>query len=367
MTFLIILDGADERDSQLPGLDNMPFMREIIRCGVSGTAAFYRPGREVDSLCCIAAMLGVPAEKIPVSRAPLEAMGAGIPVAEDALVLRCNLVTVQDGRLTAFNGGRLTKADMRDFALKAAACTSDGLALHHLSEYRNLLMIDHYEGLFPEIPPPHQSIGRPVGELLAPVQVNPQLSRFIARSGEIKNGYMLYPWAAGKKAALPGYKQLTGKTAGCVCKAEIVAGIARAMGMTLRIPPKATGDLDTDLSQKAHAAAELSKLCDTVIIHVNGTDELSHRRNFAGKISFLERIDAELIGELTGSLDRDARFIITADHVTGSDSGCHERLPVSWHCADYYACEQRFVPPPIERKRSGDNQFYSLLLREDEC
>lgn len=365
MTFLLILDGAEE-DALLDGgspLDaaDMPHLHTLVARGISGQAEFFLPGREIDSLTCILTMLGVPAGEIPPSRAPLEALGAGIRVGKGDMVCRCNLVSHQSGRLVSFNGTGLSREQMRAFSAAAAGLAPPGMRLLHLSDYRNLLVMENtaLPDRTADAPPPHQSIGRPLADLLAGVGADGRLSRFVAASGKIRPGYQLYPWGAGRAAALPSYKSLTGRSAACICGTELMAGIGKALGMVVRVPCGATGDGDTDLHAKAAAALALSKGFDTLILHVNGTDEFAHRRNREGKIRFLERIDRELLGPVLGGIGRNARFLVTSDHGTSSRTGRHERIPVRWFCADFHREKRMFTPPEIEKRR------FDRLLREE--
>jgi 2,3-bisphosphoglycerate-independent phosphoglycerate mutase len=370
LIFLIILDGAAESGTRfLNGLSpaeaaHTPCLDNIIRHGVSGNAAFFIPGRDADSLTCILTMLGVPADRIPASRAPLEALGAGIEIEGGGIVWRCNVVSEKGGVLASFNGGGLSKSELRDFSAAAAGLLPPDITLFHLSDYRNLLVMKdggNHEICDLDTPPPHQNLGLPVSGLLKGISDNRELARFIRESRRIRNGYMLYPWGAGREEKLPCYRQLTGRTAGCVCKTEIMAGIAKAMGMGVCIPAHATGDFDTDLKEKARAALELAGGCDTVVVHINGTDELAHRRDIEGKVRFIEKTDNDLTGRILSETNIDARFIITSDHVTSSETGRHERLPVTWHCADFKVDGRRFVPPPIDANLAGQEQFYKLL------
>lgn len=375
MIFLIILDGSDEGNVLFPNSESAskaahtPCLDHIIRNGVSGKAEFFIPKRDADSLTCITTMLGVLPDEIPVSRAPLEVLGAGIDVEKNALIWRCNVVATKNGRLHSFNGGGLSKAEMHDFVIAAASRASPNINLFHLSDYRSILVMrpdcryaDHQNyGFHYNVPPPHQNLGLPVSDLLKGVSSNQELTGFIQESSRIKQGYLLYPWGAGKKAELPQYSQMKGRTACCVCKAEIMSGIAKAMGMRVKIPGRATGDFDTDLKGKAHAALEFAGQCDTVVIHINGTDELAHRKDFDGKMKFLEKIDSELIGELLSQINMDARFLVTSDHVTSSQTGRHEKSPVKWHCADFKVAGRCFSPPQLEGDLSDGRLFYKLL------
>ena len=98
---------------------------------------------------------------------------------------------------------------------------------------------------------------------------------------------------------------------------------------------------------------------DTIIIHVNGTDELAHRQNLSGKMMLLEKIDANLIGKIVSSANGNTRLLITSDHVASSRTGKHERLPVMWFCADLR--NGMFSPPPVDVSLDGKQQFDWLL------
>lgn len=365
MTFLIILDGAEESVSRSctyspPAGARMKHLRMLAEHGVSGCTAFFLPEREVDSLSCILTMLGIPADAVPDSRAPLEALGAGIEVRPGDTVYRCNLVSVQNGRLASFNGGMLGRGQMRAFAAASARFVPEGMQLFHLSDYRNLLVAED-DTTAPDVPPPHESLQMPVGQLLAGIPPHGRLSEFIVRSGGVLPGYLLYPWGGGRAAVLPDYRGLTGRMAACVCAKEVMAGIGKALGMTVCIPPGVTGDGDTDLCAKADAALRLAQDHDLVILHVNGTDELAHRHDLQGKIRFLERVDEELIGRMLDGLKENARLLVTSDHVTSSRTGRHEKLPVRWVCSDYYARSSLLVPPQI--RRASQDRLFDQILR----
>ena len=364
--FLLILDGAEE-DAPLineyspPAGACMPRLSTLVTHGTSGFAKFFLTGREADSLTCILSMLGVPADDIPPTRAPIEALGAGIELQPGDTVCRCNLISIKDGRLASFNGGALSRGQMQSFAAEASRLAPDGLCLFHLSDYRNLLVSgDEPTVLPPDAPPPHECVGMPIKQLLAGIKYDSRLSQFIGRSGRILPGYLLYPWGVSRTAALPTYKSLTGRTAACVCGAEVMAGIGKALGMTVFVPPGATGDADSDLRAKADAALRLSGNYDTVVVHINGADELAHRHDLQGKKHFLERVDKDMIGRMLDGLERDARFLVTSDHVTSCETGRHKKLPVQWVCADFNARERLLTPLRAGESLDGRRLFEQL-------
>ncbi|MCK4411506.1 2,3-bisphosphoglycerate-independent phosphoglycerate mutase, partial [Candidatus Bipolaricaulota bacterium] len=106
-------------------------------------------------------------------------------------------------------------------------------------------------------------------------------------------------------------------------------GIALACGMERIDAPGATGGIDTDLRSKAKTALEALETFDYVFIHVKGTDNAGHDKDAAGKTSFIERIDAELIGPLMDGIDWNATHLaFTGDHTTPIDYGDHTAEPV---------------------------------------
>ena len=112
---------------------------------------------------------------------------------------------------------------------------------------------------------------------------------------------------------------------GTVCKAEIVRGIGKALGMEVVVPKNATGDVDTDLFTKAEATLELLKQYDFVLAHFNGTDEAAHRYDALEKVAFIERIDKEFLGTVLAAVQEPLKIVICGDHVTSSVSGKHDR------------------------------------------
>ena len=135
---------------------------------------------------------------------------------------------------------------------------------------------------------------------------------------------MFYPWGVSEAVELPSFESIHNKTCSCVCGAEIVKGIAKAMQMDTPILKNATGDVDTDLKEKAAAVLNEIKTHDVVVAHINGTDEASHRKNFHEKINFIEKIDNEFISEIYEASDN-IKLIILSDHQTSSITGKHEK------------------------------------------
>lgn len=328
---LVILDGLSEEkisilnDSSPLEYAETPTLDKIIKNGTHSKKKFYAEGRTPDSLGCILSILEVEESKIPKNRAYLEAIAAGIKIEDDEAVLRCNLISVNDNLLESFNGKDLTNEEMAEVANTVK--TPENISFYHMSDYRNILVLKkNRELLSLKTLPPHENIGLGVEELLEDYKKIKALDDFISRNQFTIRGrqYMFYPWGVSEAVTLPAFENIHNKTCSCVCSAEIVKGIAKAMNMDLPVLKNATGDVDTDLKEKARVVLNEIKTHDVVIAHINGTDEVSHRMDVQGKIIFIEKIDREFLSEIyqeSGNM----QLIILSDHQTSSITGKHEK------------------------------------------
>lgn len=336
-TILVILDGvSEEKIKELSFKTPLeyavtPILDKIIKDGTHEKRKFYLEGREPDSLSCILSILGVNESSIPKNRAYLEAIAAGIKVEEHEVVLRCNLISVKNGNLESFNGANLSKKEMYEASNNV---NESGIKFYHLSEYRNLIVLQKNSGLLSlTTKSPHENIGKNIYELLSDVNEIKELNEFINNNQFYKdnNHYMFYPWGISEKVELPSYLNLHSETCSCVCQADIMKGIAKAMKIDVPILKNATGDVDTDLKEKARIVLSEIKNHDVVIAHINGTDEVSHRMDLHGKIKFIEKIDKEFIDEIYKNINN-IRLIVLSDHETSSITGKHEKGFVDYIC-----------------------------------
>lgn len=331
-TILIILDGASEEKIEELGCKtpleyaHTPVLNEIIMHGSHKKTKFYPAGRNPDSLNCILTILGVSEKLIPQNRAYLEAVAADIKIEESEVALRCNLVSIKDGNLHSFNGRGLSNEEMNVFSQNVK--TIDGIKFHHISGYRNILTIQKCKinSVLMDMPP-HEYVGEDVDEMLENIsKINvlyefSKENKFTVRDID----YMFYPWGISQAVKLPSFQELYNKTCSCICNAEIVKGIAKTMDIDVPLLKRSTGDVDTDLKEKADAVINELKSHDVVIAHINGTDEVSHRKDLNGKVNFIEKIDREFLNPIFQEIKKDAKIIILADHETSSISGKHEK------------------------------------------
>ena len=116
---IVIPDGAtDEPFSELDGMTpleaaRIPEMDRIAREGIIGRSRNvpdrFLPASDVATL----SLLGYDPVRYYTGRAPLEAAAMGIALGPDDWAIRCNLMTINDGRLTDFTAGHITSAEGR--------------------------------------------------------------------------------------------------------------------------------------------------------------------------------------------------------------------------------------------------------------
>ncbi len=333
---LIILDGvSEEKTDVLHGMTPLeyactPTIDSIVKKGIHKKASYCVEGREPDSLSCILSVLGVDSSIIPRNRAYLEALASGINVEDDEVVLRCNLISADENRLESFNGRGLASEEIDEISNKITV--PDGMKFYHLTDYRSLMIVKRSKEiqLLGDVAP-HENIGINISELFRDVGKIEILNEFIEANRFIIRGrqYMFYPWGVAEKSFLPSFFNLYGRTCSCICGAEIMRGIAKAMGMNVPALKNATGDVDSDLREKAKAVLDELKENDAVIAHINGADESAHRMNLQEKIKFIEKIDEEFLKIIYENIENTALTIVS-DHQTSSITGKHEKGPVDY-------------------------------------
>ena len=118
MKHIIILgDGmADHPIERLNGKTPLqhahkPYMDKLARMGRTGRLITVPEGFPPGSEVANTAILGYDLEKVYEGRGPLEAASIGYEMRMEDLALRCNIITLADGKIITHNGGNLQTAD----------------------------------------------------------------------------------------------------------------------------------------------------------------------------------------------------------------------------------------------------------------
>ena len=134
----------------------------------------------------------------------------------------------------------------------------------------------------------------------------------------------LWLWGGGARPAVhsPAFPDRA-----LVAQAPLVRALGRLAGYVDLPLSRATGETDTDLREKlSQVMAALASGARRVVLHVEGFDMASHRKDPEGKRLFLERFDREVLEPLLGGLLSGAlgTLGITSDHRSSPRNGNHE-------------------------------------------
>ncbi len=346
---IVIPDGcADEAQESLGGKTPLqaahkPNMDRIAREGVVGRSnnvpVPLTPASDVATL----SLFGYDPLQVYTGRAPLETAAMGIPLGPDDWAIRCNLVTVEDGRMRDFTAGHIKNDDGR--ALIQAVNTTLGggkLEFHPGVSYRNILV---YRGAAPfsaetKTQPPHDIPDKPVVDHLPTGPGSDLLRDLMERSKAVlsahpanrarkergeKQATQIWLWGQGKAPSLRPFAEVYGKRGAILSAVDLVRGVGVLLGWTRIDVPGATGYLDTDYAAKGRYGVEALAKHDLVCVHVEAPDEASHEGRVDAKVKALEEIDRHVVGPLLEALPKhgDWRILVSPDHRTPLRTRAH--------------------------------------------
>ena len=90
-----------------------PMMDRLAREGRTGRLVTVPEGFPPGSEVANTAILGYDLNKVYEGRGPLEAASIGYDMADDDFAIRCNIITLEDGKIITHNGGNLQTGDAR--------------------------------------------------------------------------------------------------------------------------------------------------------------------------------------------------------------------------------------------------------------
>ena len=265
-------------------------------------------GGEPETLNCVLHLLGV--TDVPKNlRGYIEALGSGISVCSDDLILRGSWYHLDEaGRYTAPCDA---PEELRNPAFR----------YYDLGQYKSLLVFPHMADKISRISTslPSSCVSQKAADLV-PVGSDVLRDVFLQCLSQER---VMALWGQSVAADLMPFPQ----RAAVVCGKGTVKGIGKALGMDM-IPVKgATGDTDTDLGAKVEAALRAARKYPFVLLHINGADEAAHRKKPMEKREFLKRVDAQVFTRLLASPHR---ITVTSDHGTDPANGLHlgDKQPV---------------------------------------
>lgn len=375
MKHIIILgDGmADHAVERLGGKTLLEYarptyMNKLAKAGRTGRLVTipkgFAPGSEVANT----AILGYDLNKVYEGRGPLEAASIGYELDDNDLALRCNIISLADGKIITHNGGNLETQDA-DVLINYLNehLGNDKVRFVTGIQYRHLLVIkggskhivcapphDHpnepWQPLLvkPE-PQAPQEDGRMTAEetaalinqliidsqrLLAQHPFNQQR----AQRGE-RQANSIWPWGGGYRPSMETLMQLYPqvKSGAVISAVDLIRGIGHYAGLKIINVEGATGLANTNYEGKAQAAIEALKHDDFVFVHVEATDEAGHDGDLDLKLKAIDYLDQRLIKpiyETILQMDEPVCMAVLPDHPTPVEMRIHVDEPVPfliWH------------------------------------
>lgn len=342
---LIIPDGcADEPQAELGGKTPLqaartPEMDAIARAGIVGRSDNVPASMPSGSDVATMSLFGYDPLKYHTGRAPLEAAAQGIELSPSDWAIRCNFVTVRDGKMVSFTAGQIPNDLARHLiGVMQRRYATDKIEFHPGVSYRNLMI---YRGGTMPAPfsretrtvPPHDITDQEVASFLPKGPGSDVLKRLMDGSvplfaadsenqaresrGELPaTGVWL--WGEGRRPALEPFLRRYKTSAAMITAVDLLRGIASLLGWQNIEVPGATGYLDTDYAGKGMAAIRALDDVSLVVVHVEATDEASHEGDVAAKVEALENIDKHIVGPLHAALRAkgDYRILVSPDHPT---------------------------------------------------
>lgn len=346
MKYLLILaDGAaDEPLEELGGKTplevakkpNMDMIAKKGRCGMLKTVdESMTPGSDVANM----SILGYDPEKYYTGRGALEALSMGVPFGEDDMAYRCNLVTIENGKMKDFAAGHITSEEGAEL-FKSLQEKVPELKFYPGVSYRNVMMFPGGKGV--ESYPPHDIVDEVVDNYMPKGPDAETVMKAMVRAADVFENHpvnvarkaagknpatTIWPWSSGKKPAMPKFEEMFGKKGAMISAVDLLFGIAACCGMEIVKVEGATGYLDTNYMGKAKAAVETLKGdADFVYMHVEATDEAGHLGSVEEKIRAIERLD-EAVGYILENFD--GCVMLMPDHPTpiAKKTHTHDAVP----------------------------------------
>ncbi len=355
-----------------------PMMDQLAREGRCGRLITVPEGFPPGSEVANTAILGYDLNKVYEGRGPLEAASIGYEMADDDFAIRCNIITLDDGKIITHNGGNLETAD-GDVLIKHLnehlANDPDIVSKYGENrvrfitgiQYRHLLVIKGGNKHI-DCAPPHDHPNEPWRELLvkpeanAPVEAGRMtaqqtadlINELILKSQPLLEAHpfnqarkargerqanSIWPWSGGYRPSMETLMQQFPqiKKGAVISAVDLIRGIGHYAGLDIIEVEGATGLANTNYEGKAEAAIKALRQGDFVFVHVEASDEAGHDGDLKLKLRTIEYLDQRLIKPIFDEVqtwEEPVCIAVLPDHLTPVEKRIHVGEPVPfviWH------------------------------------
>ncbi len=316
----------------------------------------FHPGSEVAN----ATILGYDMNRVYEGRGPLEAASIGYEMQSGDMAMRCNIVTLADGKIKNHHGGHLTTAE-GDVLIKYLNehLGNDRIQFITGIQYRHLLVI---KGGNKEVDcaPPHDHPNEAWEPLLPKAEVNAAketaayLTDLILKSQVLLANHpfnidrankgkdmanSIWPWSGGYRPQMQTLMQMYPqiKRGDVISAVDLIRGIGKYAGLHNIIVDGATGMADTNYEGKTQAALEALRQDDFVFLHIEASDEAGHDGELELKLQTIENLDKRVVTPIYNEVRKWHESVCIAvlpDHPTPVEIRTHLAEPVPfliWH------------------------------------
>ena len=373
MKHIIILgDGmADHAIERLGGktplqFADTPYMDMLAKRGKTGRLVTvpdgFAPGSEVANT----AILGYDLNKVYEGRGPLEAASIGYEMRPDDLAIRCNIITIDDGKIKNHHGGHLsTEEGTQLIEYLDEQLGNDRVHFIPGIQYRHLLIIKGGNKHIVCVGP-HDHPNEPWEPLLVKAEENyddskdshkaeltPQetadlLNDLIRKSQELlpkhpfnveraKEGKdqanSIWPWSGGYRPSMQTLQELYPqiKSGSVVSAVDLIRGIGHYAGLDVIKVPRVTGLANTNYEGKVQAALTQLYNQDFVFLHFEATDEAGHDGDLDLKIRAIQYLDHRVVEPIYNEVktwEEPVAIAVLPDHPTPVEIRTHVKEPV---------------------------------------
>ena len=310
-----------------------------------------KPGSDVANL----SVMGYDTKKCYSGRSPLEAASIGVPLKDNDITFRCNLVTLsdeenyEDKTMLDYSAGEITTEEAAEL-IKAVAkeLDTDMIKFYPGISYRHLTV---WEGgsTNVELTPPHDISDKKITDHLPKGDGADTLLEMMKKSEKILREHpvnkkrvaegknpatSIWVWGEGTKPQLDNFEEKFGLKGSVISAVDLIKGIAKCAGMNSIDVEGATGNCDTNWEGKAQAALDaILNGRDFVYVHMEAPDEMGHQGAPEKKKFAVETIDKKVVKFLKDELEKrgiDYRMMILPDHPTPIKLKTHVSDPVPY-------------------------------------
>ncbi len=360
MKYIIIL-GDGMADEPIESLQNQtplqfaetPSMDLLAHIGKSGllntVPKGIHPGSEVANL----SVLGYDVNKVLEGRGTLEAASMGIEVLPGEMVMRCNLICIENERIKNHSAGHISNEEaalLIDFLNERLG--NDDICFYPGVSYRHVLKVKGGDKRI-DCTPPHDVMGTEFKKVMIQPEIPEAqstadlLNQLIIRSQELLADHpvnlkrkaagkdpanSIWPWSPGYKPQMKHLSEIYPIKRGAVISAvDLINGIGVYAGLDIIKVEGATGLYDTNYEGKAHAALDALKERDFVYLHIEASDEAGHEGDAALKVRTIEYLDKRILKtilEETKNWEEPVTIALLPDHPTPCRIKTHTNTPV---------------------------------------